>query len=113
VWDICLQVGKDSLLLECEFLHDRGCTDGDFQLATPNAPWARIAEQQIAYGVLPGGPDFAVGLASAVSTGGDQLREHITDLLGSASVVTTLLAFAACGEVNGSVGGVCHSVIRG
>jgi hypothetical protein len=113
VWDFRLQAGEESLLLERKFLHDSRRADGDFQQAAPYASRACKAAQRIAHGSLPGDVDFAVGLTSAVTAGGNQLREYIADFLRLAGVVTTLLALAACGEVNGNIGGVCHSVIRG
>jgi hypothetical protein len=54
---------------------------------------------------LPGGREVCVRLDAAVTAGGNQLGQHVGDLLGSASVVPTLLALAACGKISGGIEG--------
>jgi hypothetical protein len=104
VGELFLQVGEEFLFLEGEFLDDDGIRYGDFEDAAFEAAGARVGGQFRAGGAVPGGCKISRRLDAAIAAGRDQLGEDVFDLFGAAGVVTTLLAFAACGEVGSGVG---------
>jgi hypothetical protein len=63
-----------------------------------------VSGEPLAGGGLPRGREIRRRLDAAVAASGDQLGQHVGDFLGSASVVTPLLALAAGGEVRGGNG---------
>ena len=89
---VAAELGQDALFLETEFLHDGRVGDGDFQRAASQLAGAAVARRAARRRPLrQAAASCSFASIAAVAALGDQLGDHVADLLRPPGVRAPLL----------------------